>query len=280
MIASPGCTAEPSTISSSTTVPKQAPETSTPRDHLAELSELATGDHKKGVRPLGEADADFRADRQVSAVDRDVVEHRQRLGPDADHVVDVHRHAVDPDRVEAPQVLGDQQLGANAVGRERDPVALVELDHAGVVAGSGTCREGRPSWIAPSALTRPATADRRPPGPPPPLRTRRRSRGRFFQPPGRSGAGSNITARPRRWRIEGRVPGAHKVPSSGSWVTRWLRAWPSNDRPLGVLTAWVRRASCRPLRSATSCGQPATSAARWSCAVIGQVFNRPLDHSS
>ncbi len=104
-------------------------------DHLAELGQLAAGDLDPGQ--LGAArqpDPDFGADRRVGAVDRDVVEHRQRLGADADHVVDVHRHAVDPDRVEAPQLLGDHQLGPDAVGRERDPGALVELDHAGVVA--------------------------------------------------------------------------------------------------------------------------------------------------
>ena len=104
-------------------------------DHLAELGQLAAGDLDPGqLRAARQADADFGADRRVGPVDRDVVEHRQRLGADADHVVDVHRHAVDPDRVEAPELLGDQQLRPDAVGRERDPGPLVELDHAGVVA--------------------------------------------------------------------------------------------------------------------------------------------------
>ena len=40
--------------------------------------------------------------RRVGPLDGDVVEQRQRLGADADQIVDVHRHAVDPDRVEAP----------------------------------------------------------------------------------------------------------------------------------------------------------------------------------
>ena len=125
-------------------------------DHLAELGQLAAGDLDPGqFRAAGEADADFGADRRVGAVDRDVVEHRQRLGADADHVVDVHRHAVDPDRVEAPQLLGDQQLGPDAVGRERDPGALVELDHAGVVAGQRHLPRGPPELDRPERLDQP-----------------------------------------------------------------------------------------------------------------------------
>ena len=181
--ASPGCTAEPSTISSRATVPKQAPETSTPRTMLAELGQLAAGDLDPGqLRPAGQPDADSLADLRVGAVDRDVVEHRQRLGADADHVVDVHRHAVDPDRVEAAQLLGDQQLGPDPVGRERDPGPLVELDHARVVPGQrhlprGPAELDRPP--APSPARRPRSP--RPPGRPRPWRRRRCSRRRFFQ---------------------------------------------------------------------------------------------------
>ena len=59
---------------------------------------------------------------------------RDRLGADADQVVDVHRDAVDPDRVEAPELLGDHHLRPDAVGAERDPGLLVEPQHARVVA--------------------------------------------------------------------------------------------------------------------------------------------------
>ena len=105
-------------------------------DQVAELGELAAGDLDPGqLGAARQADADLLADLRVGALDRDVVEHRQRLGADADHVVDVHRHAVDPDRVEAAELLGDQQLGADAVGGERDPGPLVDPDHARVVAG-------------------------------------------------------------------------------------------------------------------------------------------------
>ena len=68
-------------------------------------------------------------------LDGEVVEQRQRLGPDADQVVDVHGHAVDPDRVEAPRLLGDDHLGADAVGGQRDAEVGSDPDDAGVVPG-------------------------------------------------------------------------------------------------------------------------------------------------
>jgi hypothetical protein len=123
---SPRRTAEPSTIASRATVPH----------HLAAGGQLAAGYLDPGqLGPARQPDSDLLADLRVGALDRDVVEHRQRLGADADHVVDVHRHAVDPDRVETAQLLGDEQLGADAVGRERDPGPLVDPDHARVVTG-------------------------------------------------------------------------------------------------------------------------------------------------
>ena len=112
-------------------------------DQVAELGQLAAGDLDPGqLRPARQADPDFLADRRVGLLDRDVVEHRQRLGADADHVVDVHRHAVDPDRVVAPELLGDHQLGPDPVGRERDPGPLVDPDHARVVARQRHLRRG------------------------------------------------------------------------------------------------------------------------------------------
>ena len=78
---------------------------------------------------------DRSADVGVGAIGRDVVEHRQRLGADADDVVGVHRDAVDADRVEAAELLGDEKLRPDAVGGERDPGPIVDPDHARVVAG-------------------------------------------------------------------------------------------------------------------------------------------------
>jgi hypothetical protein len=118
--------------------------------HLAQLGQLASRDLDPGqLRAPGQADADLLADLRVGALDRDVVEHRQRLGADADHVVDVHRDAVDADRVEAAQLLSDQELGADPVGGERDPGPLVDPDHAGVMAGQWHLPRGSPQLDRP-----------------------------------------------------------------------------------------------------------------------------------
>src|SRR5262249_17917098 len=50
-----------------------------------------------------------------------------------DHVVDVHRHAVDPDRVVAAEHLGHQHLGADAVRGQRQAEAPAEVDDVGEV---------------------------------------------------------------------------------------------------------------------------------------------------
>ena len=50
------------------------------------------------ARPVG----DPAEHRRVGLLDGEVVDHRDRLGADADQVVDVHRDAVDADRVERP----------------------------------------------------------------------------------------------------------------------------------------------------------------------------------
>ena len=57
--------------------------------------------------PRAQSDADRAGDLRVGALDGEVVDHRERLGSDADDVVDVHRHAVDPDGVPAAELLGD-----------------------------------------------------------------------------------------------------------------------------------------------------------------------------
>ena len=47
---------------------------------------------------------------RVGLLDGDVVDERDRLGADADDVVDVHRHAVDADGVDAAGLLGHRDL--------------------------------------------------------------------------------------------------------------------------------------------------------------------------
>src|SRR5213076_1479421 len=56
----------------------------------------------------------------VDPVGGDVVEQRQRHRAGADHVVDVVGHAVDPDRLPPVRLAGQQDLGADPVGGQRD----------------------------------------------------------------------------------------------------------------------------------------------------------------
>ena len=110
-------------------------------DREADEVELA-GLHGAGV--LGHLAADERAAGLAAALghaldelldvvgvelaDRDVVEEEQRLGALADEVVDAHGHEVDADGVEAAGGLGDQRLGADAVGgRHEHRVAVAVL---------------------------------------------------------------------------------------------------------------------------------------------------------
>ena len=103
-------------------------------DDVFQLRGLAAGN--RNPRHLG-AGAQARADRVehggVGALDRDVVDQRDRLRADADHVVDVHRDAIDADGVVFAHHVGDDGLRADAVGAERDADA-VHLDHIGEIA--------------------------------------------------------------------------------------------------------------------------------------------------
>ena len=104
-------------------------------DELGQDGELAAGDLdvrrlRADPQPLG----DPRERVRVGLLDGEVVEHRDRLGADADDVVDVHRDAVDPDRLEAVGLLGDDDLRADAVRRHRDPEVVGDAQHARVVA--------------------------------------------------------------------------------------------------------------------------------------------------
>jgi hypothetical protein len=104
------------------------------RHHVLELRGLAAGD--RDARHLGaraQAGADGVEHDRVGVRHRDVVDERERLGADADHVIDVHGDAVDADGVVFAQHVGDDGLRADAVGAEREPDA-VELDHVGEIA--------------------------------------------------------------------------------------------------------------------------------------------------
>ena len=67
----------------------------------------------------------------VEPADGDVVEEEQRLGALAHDVVDAHGDEVDADGVEAAGGLGDERLGADAVGRRHQHRVAV------AVAGEG-----------------------------------------------------------------------------------------------------------------------------------------------
>jgi hypothetical protein len=116
-------------------------------DELGQHGELAPGDLDAGV--LGadlQALGDLRERGRIGLLDGEVVEHRDRLGADADEVVDVHRDAVDADRAEAAGLLGDDELGPDAVGRQRDREVVGEPQDARVVAGSEE-RAARPAGV-------------------------------------------------------------------------------------------------------------------------------------
>ncbi len=196
--------------------------------HVAQLGQLAAGDLDAGqLGAARQADADLLADLRVGALDRDVVEHRQRLGADADHVVDVHRDAVDPDRVEAAELLGDQQLGADPVGGERDPGPLVDPDHARVVAGQRHLPRGPPQLDRPQRPHQSGDGGVRRPLVDPGLRVgvRVAHAGDSFRRCGRSGVGSKTYRFPFRCRkSRPRSVRPERSVRAVSWVTRWLVA--------------------------------------------------------
>ena len=129
-------------------------------DQLGEHRELAAGDLDAGV---GGAAARPRAiasvARRVGLLDGEVVDHRDRLGADADEVVDVHRDAVDADGVQPAGLLGDDDLRADAVGRDRDAEVGADAQDARVVARAGRRRaRARPVSIVRRTPTIAATA--------------------------------------------------------------------------------------------------------------------------
>ena len=79
----------------------------------------------------------FLAELRVELAHREVVEEHQRLGALHDDVVHHHRDAVDADRAEVPELRGELQLGADAIGarhQDRILVALGRLEEASEAA--------------------------------------------------------------------------------------------------------------------------------------------------
>ena len=195
-------------------------------DELGQDRELAAGDLDAGLLGAGlQALGDLRERGGVGLLDGEVVEHRDRLGADADEVVDVHRDAVDADRVQAPGLLGDDELGADAVGAQRDRQVGRDAQHAGVVPGAEqrAARRGRDRSCAGRrrARARPRRWWRSRL-----RRRRRRPRASGIEPS--AGVGAGLASR-RPWR---RLSGLRAAgPRSSS--SRWSR-WPCAAGPAGA----------------------------------------------
>ena len=81
------------------------------------LGHLAADQRAAGLAAaLGHAGDELLDVVGVELADGDVVEEEQRLGAGAGDVVDAHGHQVDADGLEHARLLGDQRLGADAVG--------------------------------------------------------------------------------------------------------------------------------------------------------------------
>ena len=86
----------------------------------------------------------------IEPIHRDVVEEDQRLRALHDQVVHDHRHAVDADGVEAPDLRGQPQLGADAVGARHEDRLLVAVGRLEQAGESADAREQlrRGAWGA------------------------------------------------------------------------------------------------------------------------------------
>ena len=158
-------TSAPVTIASSATVPKQAAVRSKPfGDGWPRISSGSTATSPPGISTPASSAPRLSPTPicahhlGVGLLDGQVVEQRDRLGADADDVVDVHRDAVDPDGVVAAGLLGDDQLRADAVGAERDPeVRAPPRARRRSGRAASTVRDGRPRSIVRSTSTSAAT---------------------------------------------------------------------------------------------------------------------------
>ena len=127
---------------SSSTSPTQVATRSMPRggrmpaDQLGDHRQLAARDlHARGLRAGLQPTAHRREYVVARLLDGDVVQQGDRVRAHADHVVHVHGDAVDAHCVEAAELLGHDQLGADAVRRQGEPELAREPQHARVVAG-------------------------------------------------------------------------------------------------------------------------------------------------
>ena len=103
--------------------------------HGADLGDLAAGDGDPGLLSTQvQAAGDLLEDVGVDPVGGQVVQQRERHRPGADHVVDVVGHAVDPDRLPPVRLPGQQDLGADPVGGQRERRPGRDVHHGGEIA--------------------------------------------------------------------------------------------------------------------------------------------------
>src|SRR5256712_13259883 len=106
-------------------------------DELGDDGDLSADDRDvRHLRSAVQPDADLAGYLAVVRLDRDVVDEGDRLGADADHVIHVHRDAVDPDRVPAAHLLRHEDLRPDAVGAQGERV-VAEVDESREVTDLG-----------------------------------------------------------------------------------------------------------------------------------------------
>ena len=101
-------------------------------DDVRDLRDLPTDDTDTGqlsasVQPVCNLLKNFRR----GSFESDVVEKGDRLGANADRVIDVHRDAVNADGVVAAKHFGDQDFATDPVRAEGEPKRVRDFDNAG-----------------------------------------------------------------------------------------------------------------------------------------------------
>ena len=119
--------------------------------HHLEIALLVDAGHRGGLAAeqraagapaaLGDPAQGLLRDLAIEPIHRDVVEEDQRLRALHDQVVHDHRHAVDADGVEAPELRGQPQLRADAVGARHEDRLLVAVGRLEQAGESADARE-------------------------------------------------------------------------------------------------------------------------------------------
>ena len=225
----------PVTIASSATVPIAVPQRSKPcGDGWPRISSGSTASSPPGISMPASAAPTARP-RAIAAVavgvgllDGEVVDHRDRLGADADEVVDVHRDAVDPDGVEPAGLLGERRASSRRRrwrSRSRGPASRAGRSRSGragrrraTARRSRSCAARRRSRRRRGRTGRCRRRRRR---------TRRSSRGPCIGADARrSGAAYVTAARAPRYAAYG-----HSAPTRSTGTSRAAASVETSDAP-------------------------------------------------